>query len=278
MNEFLITAETKASLLMNTEKKISEISKAVDQAHQFLEKTEKIQSLLTEKNIDINFININHLLKYRLFIGIIILDLAAAIRIYLNAKLQYEALFSVRQIIVIINEGYKKIYNFILKHDKGIDIEKYRKNSFWVKNIGEIIYLDLPDLQQEYDSITIELERYLIMNFDGIKDQRNLSIHYDENPVRVYDMLLKLDIEETFKKLIPFLGILNRMFDLTHLLVLRYNEKLDTERRNQETQFEIMISKLEEFKNQENENNISLLQDSMRNTMREFFKNANSND
>jgi hypothetical protein len=234
--------------------------------------------LLTEKNIDINFININHLLKYRLFIGIIILDLAAAIRIYLNAKLQYEALFSVRQIIVIINEGYKKIYNFILKHDKGIDIEKYRKNSFWVKNIGEIIYLDLPDLQQEYDSITIELERYLIMNFDGIKDQRNLSIHYDENPVRVYDMLLKLDIEETFKKLIPFLGILNRMFDLTHLLVLRYNEKLDTERRNQETQFEIMISKLEEFKNQENENNISLLQDSMRNTMREFFKNANSND
>ncbi len=236
MNGILLTAETKASLLINTEMMISEISSAVDQAHQFIERTEKIHSVLSEKNNNIPFININHLLKYRLFIGILILDLATAIRIYLNAKLQYEALFSVRQIIVIINEGYKKIYDFISKDGKDADKNRNRNNSFWVKNIGEIIKLDLPDLQQEYDSITIELEKYFNINFEEIKDQRNLSIHYDKNPTRVYDMLLKLDIDETFKKLIPFLAILNRMFDLTHLLVFGYNEKLDKERRNQQTQ------------------------------------------
>lgn len=277
MNGILMTAETKASLLINTEMKISEISLAVDQARQFLDKTEKVHSVLSEKNINIDFININLLLKYRLFIGILILDLATAIRIYLNAKLQYEALFSVRQIIVIINEGYKKIYDFISKDEKEADKNRNRNNSFWVKNIGEIIKLDLPDLQQEYDSITIELEKYFNINFDEIKDQRNLSIHYDKNPIKVYDMLLKLDIEETFKKLIPFLAILNRMFDLTHLLVLGYNEKLDKERRNRENQFENMITKLDEHKNAENENVISSLQESMRNTMRDFFNKINSN-
>jgi len=275
MNGIPMTAETKASLLKTTEMKISEISSAVDQARQFLDKTEMVHSILSEKNINIDFININHLLKYRLFIGILILDLATAIRIYLNAKHQYEAVFSVRQIIVIINEGYKKIYNFILKDSKEADKKKHRNNSFWVKNIGEIIKLDLPNLQQEYDSITIELEKYLNINFDEIKDQRNLSIHYDENPIRVYEMHLKLDIEETFKKLIPFLAILNKMFDLTHLLVLGYNEKLDEERRNRENQFENMIAKLDEHKNAENENVISSLQENMRNTMRDFFNKMN---
>jgi len=277
MNGIPMTPETKASLLTNTEMKISEISSAVDQVRQFLEKTEKIHLMLSEKNINIDFVNINHLLKYRLFIGILILDLATATRIYLNAKLNYEALFSVRQIIVIINEGYKKIYDFVSKDDKEADKNKNRNNSFWVKNIGEIIKLDIPVLQQEYDSITIELEKYFNTNFAEIKDQRNLSIHYDKNPIRVYDMLLKLDIEETFKKLIPFLAILNRMFDLTHLLVVGYDEKLDRERRNNENQFENMIAKLDEHKNAENENIISSLQKSMRNTMSVFFNKINSN-
>lgn len=151
------------------------------------------------------------------------------------------------------------------------DIKENRNKSFWVKDIGEIIKSDLSDLQQQYNAITNELERYFSLYFDEIKEQRNLSIHYDKNPVKVYDMLLKLNIEETFKKLIPFLNILNKMFDLTHLLVIGYDKELNKERINNKTQFENLISKLDGFKNAENEKSISLLQDNMRNSMNVYF-------
>jgi len=110
----MLTDETKKLLFITTEQKIIEITKAVDEARHFLDKIEKLNSNLIEKKINIDFMNINQLLKYRLFIGIVILDFASAIRIYLNAKLKYEAIYSVRQIIVIINEGSKymtKNYN-----------------------------------------------------------------------------------------------------------------------------------------------------------------------
>lgn len=87
---------------------------------------------------------IRDLLEYRLFIGILILDLLSATRIYLNGKFQYEGIFSARQIIVIVSEGYKKIYNFKKEKDDGNKKTTDRNKSFWIKEIGEIIKNDLP--------------------------------------------------------------------------------------------------------------------------------------
>lgn len=265
MKDTPMTEETKTKILKNTESKIIETTKIIDEVRRLLKTTEDIQLFMFQKNIPIKLDNLKSLLEYRMLIGLLILDLASAMRIYLNAKFQYEELFSARQIIVIINEGFKKIYNFINKNEKGEEITKHRKDSYWIKNIGAIIKRDLPHLQKEYDSLTVELDNCLKFNFDVIREQRDLSIHYDKNPTKVYDMLLKLNIEETFKKMIPFLDILNKMFKFTDQLVFGYDEKTYLEKKKHEMNIDNMILKLESLKNANDIESISEFQDFLRN-------------
>lgn len=260
-----MTEETKRRILKNTELRITETTKSLDETRILLKTTEDVQSYLSQFNIHMKLDNLKSLLEYRMLIGLLILDLASAIRVYLNAKFQYEGLFSARQIIVIISEGYKKIYNFISKDEKGEIVYKNRNSSFWIKNIGAIIENDLPKLRKEYDSLTHDLENYLKHNFDHIKERRDMSIHYDKTPSKVYDMILKLDIEEIFKKLMPFLDILNKMFEFTNQLVINYKEKTTNERIKHEVNINNMISKLNKFKNTENHEIISKFQDFLRN-------------
>lgn len=260
-----MTEETKAIILQNTETKITETTKILDELRRLLKTTDDIQLFMSQKNIHLKLDNLKSLLEYRMFIALLILDLASAMRIYLNARFHYEELYSARQIIVIINEGFKKIYNFIQKNEKGEENINHRKDSFWIKNIASIIEKDLPYLQQEYKSLTAELENYLNTNFDSIRTQRDLSIHYDRNPANVYDMLLKLNIEETFKRMISFLDILNKMFKFTDQLVYGYKEKTYKEKNIHNKNIDSMILKLESFKNAENNENISSFQDFLRN-------------
>ena len=154
-----MTEETKAKLFDSSELNIVRLTKSVDEVRHSLDSIQKVKFFLSSQtlnnntqNVDIyNFQNLERLAEYRLLIGLLILDITSSVRIYLNAKYKYESIFSVRQIIVIINEGYKKIYNFITKSPNGEIITRYRKNSFWVKDIGNIVTYDLPDLQPEYD-------------------------------------------------------------------------------------------------------------------------------
>lgn len=272
MKTGLITEETKNNLLNSTELKIISITKSVDEARRLLTGIEKAHSFMLKRNISIKLENFEHLLEYRMLIGLLTLDLATAMRMYLNAKFRYEEIFATRQIIVIINEGYKKVYNFIIKDSKGNYITKYREESFWIKDIGGIIENDLPILKQEYVTLTSELESYFKTNFDNIKTQRNLSIHYDKKVVKVYDMFSKLDSEDIFKKMIPFLDILNKMFEFTIQIVLNYKEKSDIEKKKLKWKFEKTVTDLEKFKTSKNETSISKLQESIRNTENIFFK------
>ncbi|WP_298791017.1 hypothetical protein [uncultured Allomuricauda sp.] len=118
----------------------------------------------------------------------------------------------------------KKIYNFIPENERGVEIVRNRNNSFWIKEIAQII-IDLPKFQSEYDRITLKLDENLELNLIKLKSQRDLSIHYDKEPIKVIKMLSSIDIEETFKIMNPFLQILNEMHSLTFELVKGYKEQ-----------------------------------------------------
>jgi len=105
-----------------------------------------------------------------------------------------------------------------------------------------------------------------------------LSIHYDRNPANVYDMLLKLNIEETFKRMIPFLDILNKMFKFTDQLIYGYKEKTYKEKNIHNKNIDSMILKLESFKNAENNENISSFQDFLRNLKNILPDNKSQNN
>ena len=103
--------------------------------------------------------------------------------------------------------------------------------------------------------LTIDLEDYFKTNFDDIKKQRDLSVHYDDNPIKVYDMLLGLDIEQTYQKLIPFLDILNKMYDFTDKICKCYAIRSNESRDKLNTSLDNMIDKLEKIKSLNKINN-----------------------
>lgn len=218
MKNKLMTEETKSKLLKSAEQGIGYVSKSVDEVRGFIKKVKLITDFMTDNefnNEDKIFDNIEKLLEYRLLIGLIYLDLASAMRAHLNSKYTYEQFLSTRQIIVTINEGYKQIYNFVKVNENGDSVTKYRKKSYWYEDIRVIINESITELQPEYDLLTKKLDDYFTDNFKAIKEQRDLSVHYDRKASKVYDMIIKLEIEETFKKLSSFLAIITEMFRFT---------------------------------------------------------------
>lgn len=150
-----------------------------------------------------DFSNHNNLSKYRMIIGFLDLDFAVATRMYLVAQFQYEGIFATRQLYVIANEGYKQIFSFGNK----------RQESLWVAVIGRIIDNDFPELKLKYQAITSRLEEYE-PTISPFRDIRDLSVHYNKEPMKVYDMMIKLDIEKAFQEIIPFMDIIGDMYRL----------------------------------------------------------------
>lgn len=252
----LMTDETKTRLLFNVEARLTELTSEIDKLNTLYNKLESYQEFLTERNIENNFGNLKGLLNFRIIVGIINLDLCSAVLIYLRGKFQYEAINSARQIIVVINEGYKKLYNFVIEKETGDKIWTYRNNSFWIKEIGQIITNDLREYKSQYDLLTTKFDNYLSVNFETLKIQRDLSIHYDKEPIKVYKMLTSLDIEETFKKLIPFLDIMNELFLFTSTLSNGLLQKTELIKQEHHRKIDDIAELLDKHKTERNEEQI----------------------
>lgn len=268
MKHIPMTKETEAKLIDSTEKSIEYVSKTIDDVRGFLKKMTDIKKYLESYDVNTEnetFNTMEKMLEYRMLIGIIFLDLASATRAHLKAKYTYEKLFSMRQIIVIINEGYKQIYNFVRQNEKGDLITRDRNKSFWHKDIRYVVKNSLPALTSEYENLTQKLENYFNDNFKSIKEQRNLSIHYDKEASKVYDMTVGLKVEQTFLKMSPFLGILTEMFRFTEKMALisRIKEKKKTVEANKqlEAMFDKLLVKVESAKTEINEESLNKLLD-----------------
>lgn len=130
------------------------------------------------------------------------LDLLAAFRQYLARELDtnYDKRQSMTKINVIMNEGYKKIYGFG---------KQQQEKSFWrvqIKNAVDFI----GGLEDEYSSIQEDLKTINTNNVLN-KNIRDLSVHYDKDPLKVYDMLTSISAEEITDRCISFMRKLERV-------------------------------------------------------------------
>lgn len=283
MKHFPMTKEPEAKLIDNTEKSIEYVSKAIDEVRGFLRKKAKAMEFLESHNINTEnetFETMEKMLEYRMLIGIIFLDLASATRAHLNSKFTYEKLFSMRQIIVIINEGYKQIYNFVRENENGDLITRDRNKSFWHKDIRNVVTNALPELTNEYDNLTQKLEKYFNDNFSSIKEQRDLSVHYDKVASKVYDMSVGLNVEQTFLKMSPFLGILTEMFRFTEKMALiasiKEKQKKQVANTQIEEMFDNLLAKVESAKTDENEKKVNELLDMIKKSKQDIMEKIKS--
>jgi len=242
--EIPISAESKAKLQEETYKSIQSISTLVVKVRNSIAMIDNVDSLLTEQNLGLvinkkekEMHHLRRLSEYTLLIGLIYLDINTAFRISLNAIEPYEIIYSTKQVLITINEGYKKIYNY-LGYDNGIPKPNKRNQSYWIKDIGKLINTELPELIPEYNEITKKLDEYDDQELKDMKKSRDLSIHYDDNASKVYDMLISIDIETLIVKALPFIQILNNMFQFNNTILNKYT-KLTELRENDNIEFHL---------------------------------------
>lgn len=141
---------------------------------------------------------ISTILETRLTINYIELDFCAAYCQYLSAKTNYEQRFACKGINTILSEGYKKLYGFTAKED-----------SFWKKQIKFAVEQQ-PELHEEYLRITNDLESLQAKEVFN-KEMRDISVHYDFDPRKVYQMLANISAEEVVRRYIEFALILKEI-------------------------------------------------------------------
>jgi hypothetical protein len=220
----LITEEGKARLLLVMKETIEFNTGQMDMIRPFIKNIAQMGE--SRETLGLGPSSVEHglirLSEYNLLLGFISLDLCAAYRVYLKADINYEVMYATKHLIVILNEAYKKIYNYVWPNDKGNLLMKDRNKSFWIKDIGQIIRLQIPELKDEYDRLTKALDDYYDPELRAMKTPRDMFIHYDDRPSELYDVLCTIDIQITTEKIIPFLEILKQMMEFTMALQYHY--------------------------------------------------------
>lgn len=147
---------------------------------------------------------LSDILALHMHVLFILLDFNTVYRMHLKAQLPYEKRFTLRQMNVIMLEGFKRIYGF----------GKATKKSLLYSIRPEVNVITSTD-SKGYDQV-VEALTILGESKHLNKDSRDLSIHYDVDVDKFYEMNVKIkDAEEiflnmcsslkTFKKLTAYL-------------------------------------------------------------------------
>ncbi|MBB5644898.1 hypothetical protein [Pedobacter cryoconitis] len=220
-----LTRETKIKLQNETIANISVYVNLIESVRKSIKMIDNIDQIYNEKKIDIpnENLHLRRISEYTMLLGLIWLDITTAFRIYLNARENYEVLYAGKQLVITINEGFKKIYNYTSVDANGNLKTSERNKSFWIKDISFLVNKELSHLRQKYNEITNELNDYDDQELMDLKDPRDLFVHYHkENPSVVYDELIKLDIEKISLKIIPFMEILTKMISFGNSILSEY--------------------------------------------------------
>lgn len=220
-----ITEETRRALEEGTLSNFDVYTKLVDEVRRSINMLDRAEEYMTNNGHSIPAPNhhLRRISEYTMLLGLVWLDITAGFRVYLNAKENYEAIYSTKQLLITINEGFKQIYNYVSTDSNGNLKTKPRNNSFWVKDIGVLVNDKLMHLSQEYQGITAELDLYDDDELQSMRVPRNLFVHYDSDPSKVYDELIHLDMEKMANKMLPFMRILSKMILFGRKVLEDYN-------------------------------------------------------
>ena len=159
-----ITPETEAKLKFATEGTLHDFYPYLaERNNQIIQITKAIEFLNSQTESEcisvdcIKLLNLKKVTEYYMLITILHLDLSVIVSLFLNGKSDYEKLFALKQGIVIINEGYKKIFSFVTTNKDGSSNYAQRDNSFWYRDIRTIIER-FPKLDSEFEVITKQLD------------------------------------------------------------------------------------------------------------------------
>ncbi|MGN0033233.1 MAG: hypothetical protein ACI358_05600 [Candidatus Limimorpha sp.] len=140
-------------------------------------------------------------------IKFILMDIGVSCRALFQTNYAYEKRFHLKNILASISEGFKAIMNF----------GKSRKYALWNLLEEEIINIANSDLFGSFNKIRFRLIEFGEKRID--KDIRDLTLHYDDAMIKVFEKTTSLNSEEdTMKLLCDFWAILQDMLKFTYTL------------------------------------------------------------
>ena len=166
------------------------------------------------KNIDTK--DLKNILEFSIFISQNSLDITSCFLIYLNPYDDYQKLYSLKNLVIHLNEGYKRLIHF-------------SPNAFsktLIFNLIKGIVDKNVDLKPEYDELIKRLntysDNYQTHNF---KELRVLFVHYDGLPSNIYQQLKKIDQELLIKNFLEYNQIQTQLILYLEKLTLKIAEK-----------------------------------------------------
>lgn len=193
-----------------------------------IERYSKLKKTYIKYEIPFEFVDqLNQFLNFRLFICYLQADNCCVLNAFLNAQTYYERKFAVRNFIVIVNEGIKKIYGFENSAKQNKSKTSLRNNSFWIKDVKPIIIKKFPSHTLLYEEITLSLDVFLEKDLENLKEYRDLSIHYDKDSLKVFTMLTQINFNDYDKVILEFLDIINKLANFCELICEKFIEDID---------------------------------------------------
>lgn len=193
-------------------------------AKQIEEADEIIKELEGEISEDINLnllIESRDVMELGLLVIIIILDICTVYLQFDKAGSLYEQQTALKHAVVIVNESYKRLYDFPVKNNPN-----ERKKSILLHRILPLIK-GQQSLEEEFNSIIEKLDNFFESYFLNIKDRRNLSVHYDERPSRNFGNLATIHPDYVFYRIHAYYDILCGLYVFNGKLVELIKSRTD---------------------------------------------------
>lgn len=174
------------------------------------------------------------LLRLQVFALITNLDLSTLLRANFRTELAPEKRCNIKYVNVITIEGYKYLFGY----------GKDRENGIWAKFKVLAGQINDDELKSDIYSFEIFVEEFKSKYaLSDDRNSRNFSIHYDQEPLKVYENLEKIEGEDYgAKRTASFLGILDKLSVFINKYVQKYNVSILAQANNRDLSFYEIIN------------------------------------
>lgn len=206
----------KMIIMMNDQEKIAspetrkELNKVLGFSIQ--QSTSLLEDLLAQKNglkgipitqvVEIH----NPVVEFCIFLNYVIIEFSSITRAFLRAEIAAEKKFHLKFINWIILESYKYLYGY----GKSVNKSLWKKNVVPLRNI-----FNNPQFIADFEVIERQIIEFGDSNITN-KDYRDITVHYDLDPFRIYEMLTGLNEENESQRALAFLRLLNELIIFTN--------------------------------------------------------------
>ncbi|MDY0183375.1 MAG: hypothetical protein RBR39_08710 [Proteiniphilum sp.] len=149
---------------------------------------------------------LNPVVDFCIFLNYVMIEISSIVRAYVRAEILAEKQYHLKFVNWIILESYKYLYGY----------GKSVNTSLWEKNIEPLLsFIKDPQLIADFEAIKTQIIKFRDSNITN-KDFRDISIHYDLDPLLIYEMLTGLNEEDETQRALAFLPLLFELFSFTN--------------------------------------------------------------